>query len=373
METCQEYLFGEEIDDELTEYFDTYTKENDEIYSKFSETYIIIKQNKKLYTDVNYILNHPVKLMIHKRWDLLDLCSQEDLITLKDKGLKQFIEYLLIHGLDELNKMFIHTFISLKELRLRNQSKTDIILSSKDIIHGLHEFYFESQSDYIRDISFYDEYNPKLHRILLKKEFMERHVSFYTKYPQSLKALFGGKLKVIKNIVSDESNDSKLLYDLLLTIDPSITIHSMRGILKEESLKEEKSFQYHNLLENNKYKSNDELILDLEDLNYYITPYDLKILSLRFTIGFVLYTNRFTDQDKKFQTLIIIHKNLIKEVKKITELSLPMLCFYQDFSEEETNNKELKPIEMNDQFIIHLTELQKNKEFRRILSKTYKI
>ena len=42
-------------------------------------------------------------------------------------------------------------------------------------------------------------------------------------------------------------------------------------------------------------------------------------------------------------------------------------------TEEETNNKELKPIEMNDQCIIQLTDLQKNKEFRRILSKTYKL
>ena len=50
-----------------------------------------------------------------------------------------------------------------------------------------------------------------------------------------------------------------------------------------------------------------------------------------------------------------------------------MLCFYQDFSEEESNNKELKPIEMNEQYMIQLTDLQKNKEFRRILSKTYKI
>ena len=79
--------------------------------------------------------------MIHKRWELLDLFSQEDSITLKDKGLKQFIEYLLIHGLEELNKMFIHTFISLKELKLRNQSKTDIILSMKDIIQSKDKTY----------------------------------------------------------------------------------------------------------------------------------------------------------------------------------------------------------------------------------------
>ena len=68
MDTCNEYLIGEDIEDELTEYFDTYTKENDEIYSKFSESYVIIKKNKKLCSDVNNILTHPVKLMIQEKF-----------------------------------------------------------------------------------------------------------------------------------------------------------------------------------------------------------------------------------------------------------------------------------------------------------------
>ena len=48
-------------------------------------------------------------------WNLLDLFTQGD-ILLKDSELKKFIEYLLIHGLDGINKMFIHTFISLNDL-----------------------------------------------------------------------------------------------------------------------------------------------------------------------------------------------------------------------------------------------------------------
>ena len=34
-----------------------------------------------------------------------------------------------------------------------------------------------------------------------------------------------------------------------------------------------------------------------------------------------------------------------------------MICFYQDFSEEELNNKELKPIEINEQMSHNLNDL----------------
>jgi len=50
-----------------------------------------------------------------------------------------------------------------------------------------------------------------------------------------------------------------------------------------------------------------------------------------------------------------------------------MICFYQDFSDDEVNNKELKSIEINEQSVINLLELQKNNEFNKVLSKTYKI
>ena len=83
--------------------------------------------------------------------------------------------------------------------------------------------------------------------------------------------------------------------------------------------------------------------------------YDLRILSLQLEIGFVLFTNRYTNKDTKFQTYKIINKDLIKTTDD--ELDIPMICFYQDFSEEELNNKELKPIEINEQIIYNLQDL----------------
>ena len=115
----------------------------------------------------------------------------------------------------------------------------------------------------------------------------------------------------------------------------------------------------------------DELILDLEDPNYYLTSYDLKILSLQLEIGFVLFSNRYSNKDTKFQTYIIINKGLIKTT--LDELDISMICFYQDFSEEELNNKELKPIEINEKIIHNLNDLMRNPQFKKILNKTYKI
>ena len=83
------------------------------------------------------------------------------------------------------------------------------------------------------------------------------------------------------------------------------------------------------------------------------------------------FTNRYTNNEHKFQTHIIIHKNLIKET--INDLSLPMICFYQDFSENENNNKELKPIEIDEMIIHDLQSLQRNTKFKTLLNKTYKI
>ena len=43
-----------------------------------------------------------------------------------------------------------------------------------------------------------------------------------------------------------------------------------------------------------------------------------------------------------------------------------MICFYQDFSEEELNNKELKPIEINGRVVTNLQDLMRNSKFRKI-------
>ena len=366
LDTQDDYLLGEYLEDELTEYFDEYNEKMQKSYGMFSEAYVTIMKKKILFDETNKIISHPVKLMIHKRWYLFDLFSEEDDIKLKDTDLKKFIEFILIHGLEEVNKMFIHTFISLKDIKLRNISEKIIILSMKDIKNGLHETYFESKSQYIRDISYYDEYNPNIQRKLLKRELTIKHVSFETKYPHLLKKLFNGKIRVLKNIISDENTDITILSDLLLTMNTSYNQEFIHETLKE-LLKPEKSYVYENLLLGEHYKNNKELLEDLEDPDYYLTSYDLKMLSLKCEVGFLLYTNRYLDRDKKFETQIIFHEDLRKTTPD--KFKLPMVCFYQDFSDEKT----IKPIEVNEQITLDFQELYKNTQFKNILKKTYRI
>ena len=402
-----DYLFEEEVEDEFTEYFDEYNKDNETVYQNFSKAYLTIIRNKTLKSEVLKIIEHPVKLSIHKRWELLDLLSQNDSISLKEKLLKQFIELILIHDLDEINKIFIHNFISLKDIKIQNQNNDDIkrqiylinkrlvkeknkpqtdktiskikdmkeekekleaknviILTMKDIRDDYHEPYFVSKSNLIRDISYYDEYNPDIHKRFLKKEKDTKHVSFETKYPSSLRRLFTQNIRVLKNIVSDEMTDFKLLEQALMNIDPTYNDVYLRELLLNSIRENENSYKYENLLLNDKYKSNEELLTDLEDPNYMVTSYDLKLLSKVLCIGFMLYTNRYSNIPIKFQTHIIIHKELIKYSLK--ELDLPMICFYQD-------EDSLKPIEINEESLTDLKQMMRSTEFKKIAMKTYRV
>lgn len=363
------HLTGIQNNDQLSNYYDLYNTEKENLYLYFTNIYNLIKNDKKLYNDVNIILKHPVKLLIHKRWELLDLLSNQD-IKEKDIKLKKFIELLLINDIDEIDKMLIHKFISLKDLKL-NDSEKDVYFSMKDIINESYEYLFIKYSNYIRNISFYNEHNSKIQKKLLKKNFIEKDVSFITKYPNLLKKLFIGNMKILKNISYEERNDIQILSDILLNIKPDITNIIIKDLLLTEYTTNKNSYKYQNLLLEDIYKSNIDLLNDFDDDNYYLTSYDFKILSSILEVGFLLFTNRYTNDEHKFQTHIIIHKNLIKD--SIKDLSLPMICFYQDFSENENNNKELKPIEIDEMIIHDLQSLIRNTKFKTLLNKTYKI
>ena len=357
-------LEGKIVEDEYREYFNEYNEMNENIYQGFSKTYLTIIRNKRLKTEVSEILNHPVKLDIHKRWDLFDMFSKNDDIVLKDKMLKKFIEIILIHGLDEINKVFIHSFVSLKDIKMKGNIKNEIVLTMKDIRDELHDSYFLSKSIYIRDISYYDEYNPDIHKRFLKKEYNTKHVSFETKFPSSLRRLFTQSIRVLKNIVSDDTTDFKLLEQSLTGIDPTYNDIYLRELLVNAIKENAESYKYENLLLNDRYKSNDELLTDLEDPNYLITSYDFKLLSKELGVGFMLYTNRYSGRPIKFQTHIVIHKELIKYSLK--ELSLPMICFYQD-------EDSLKPIEIEESLLTDLKLMMHSTEFKKVAMKTYRV
>ena len=357
-------LEGKPIDDEFSEYFNEYNEKNESIYQDFSKNYLTIIRNKRFKTEVSEILNHPVKLDIHKRWDLFDLFSKNEDIFLKDKLLKRFIEIILIHGLDEINKVFIHSFVSLKDIKMKSGITNEIIFTMKDVRDDLHDSLFISKSAYIRDISYYDEYNPDIHKRFLKKEYNTKHVSFETKFPSSLRRLFTQSIRVLKNIVSDETTDFKLLEQALTGIDPTYNDVYLRTLAVDAIKENADSYKYENLLLNDRYKSNDELLTDLEDPNYLITSYDFKLLSKELGVGFMLYTNRYSGKPIKFQTHIVIHKELIKYSLK--DLSLPMICFYQD-------EDSLKPIEIDESLLTDLKLMMHSSEFKKIAMKTYRV
>ena len=174
-------------------------------------------------------------------------------------------------------------------------------------------------------------------------------------------------MKVIKTIILDEANDINILSDNLIDIDPLINSQTIRENLKSDIQKNNniQLYQSYNLLRDadDHYKSNSDIINDLDDPNYYLTPCDFKIISKLLKIGICYYTNRFSDKDTKFQLFILIHKDLIQE--ELNKLLLSMICFYQDFSDNEINNKEIKLIEINNEKIINFSELYKNHEFRK--------
>lgn len=359
-----EYLLGRDVKDKFTKYFDEYNSENEIIYQAFSKAYLTIYRDESLKTEVLKILNHPVKLDIDKRWEIHDMLSKNDDIVLEGKRLKQFVEIILIHGLDEINKVFIHSFVSLKDIKIKNNNKDEIVLTMKDIRDDLHDRYFISRSAYIRDISYYDEYNPDIHKRFLKKEFNEKHVSFETKFPSSLRRLFTQSIRVLKNIVADETTDFKILSESLMQIDQTYNDVYLRELLVNALKEDADAYKYENLLLNDKYKSNEELLTDLEDPNYLITSYDFKKLSKVLGVGFMLYTNRYNENPNKFQTHIVIDKDLIK--MSLNELSLPMICFYQD-------GEELKPIEIDDLTYTDLKQMMRSTEFKKVAMKTYRV
>jgi hypothetical protein len=375
------YLIGSKTEDKVHEYYTKYNSDNEALYGSFTAMYNEIRGNISLIGKVNHILTHPIMAPIHKRIKLFSLLHVGKLMMIDCSDVKKFIEYLLIHGLDEINKMFIHKFISLKEIKISNTSDNHAFFSMKDIQNELYDSLFLKQSDFIRDISFYDEYNPSIQKKLLRTKLTKHHVSFETKYPNLLTKLFGGTVKVLKDIVYG-STDIKIISDIILHIPRLVGEQDILVQLLKRVTSSPKSWSNQNIVLYGKgepeqndilkvYKNNDELVADMGADNYYLTLYDLKLLSGILNIGFVIFTNRYTNNHVKFETYIICHKNIIKE--KLTELSLDMICLYQDFDDNDDNDKSLKPIEIDENVYTDLQVLQKNTEFKRILNKTLKI
>ena len=113
------------------------------------------------------------------------------------------------------------------------------------------------------------------------------------------------------------------------------------------------------------YKDNRELLSNIIDKFYKLSLIDYEILSESLGIGFVLFSNRYSNDKQRYKTHIIVHKSL----KDDSEDDIKILCLYEDLSGEISENSECKPISIKDILIHTLGELRKNREFNRIYNK----
>ena len=354
--------------DDSDDYFEDYNLQLKNKYDKFTSIYNEIMTNKDMKRSINKILDHPIKLLIHKRRDLLKLLEENKVTKSGDKGLKitkTFIEYLCIHDIEDLHKILFVNYASMKDYKANSYSDEFIILSMKEILTESYDDLFTKKSDFIRPISYYEETNPNIKTILLKKEFIEKPVSYYTKYPNLLKKIFTSDLKIHKNILDSDRNDINIISNLLMNIRTDLNDTYLRNILTDEYTDNDDSYKEQNKFLGKIYSNNLEFLSEVKKKDYHLSLVDYKLLSEKLEIGFVIFTNRYTNNDNKFHTYIIIHKNLLQD-KKLT-----MMCLYEDFSDVDTDNKECKPIAINDNLIHELSVLRKSKEMNRIFKITY--
>ena len=324
--------------------------------------------NNDLKYKIKQILNHPIKLLIHKRYELLDLFEGNPITSSSGKDLKIikiFIEYLCIHDIENLHKTLFQNYASLKDYKKNSYSDEFIILGMKEILTESYDDLFKKKSDYIRSISYYEETNPNIKTILLKKEFIEKPVSYYTKYPNLMKKIFKSNLKIYKNILSENNNDISIISSLLLNLRTDLTDTDLKKILTDEYTDDDDSYQKQNEILGKIYSNNREFLSEVEKQDYHLSLADYKLLSEKLEIGFVIFTNRYTNNDNKFHTYIIIHNQLLQD------LDIKMMCLYEDYSEVENDNKECKPISIDDNLIHDLPNLLKSREMNRIFKKTY--
>tara|TARA_B110000208_G_C11756778_1_gene425441 strand:- start:1353 stop:1898 length:546 start_codon:yes stop_codon:yes gene_type:complete len=178
-------------------------------------------------------------------------------------------------------------------------------------------------------------------------------------------------MKVLKNVIASESNDIQIISHSLVPIFPEMNHDRIKRDLKAELQKNERSYHVQDVLlgrigSPDEYRNKVTFEEDFDDIDYNLTLHDLELLSSLLKVGFVLFTNRYTNKDTQFKTYITIHKECMKS--DIDDIELPMLCFYQDWYDE----KDMKSIEIDGSALVNLKDLMKNGAFKKIVHNTYK-
>jgi hypothetical protein len=358
----------------FNDYISNYDILMNQEYDLFTNLYLQCRNNKETLDNIKSIKNHPIKLSIHKREEILSEIenlikkmkkkrnlnmkliqknpdnnkikletynlnlSLKKIKNINPKLLKKFVENIYLNNIEDLDKLFIYTYLSLN--KINKESDNDYIFSQKQILNNEHVRVFLNYSLYLRNISYYNIHNPNLNFTLLNLKENNNLVSFYTNYPNIIKSYFG-EIKIYK-LFTDSINDFKII-DYALE-DPNNNDEIIKNKLIQKIELNPEIINEYNHWQNKNYLTEKELINDINNINYNITYTDLYIISELLSdiendhkFGFCLFTNQYSYNPKKYELFIIINEEVLKGSLNNIEL----ICLYQDINNDDNKIKNI--------------------------------
>ena len=367
-------------------------------YTYFTTLYLQLRQNETIIKKIQLIKNHPIKIGIHKRKEIVSLLENMLLdmrktkisyakIIIKDESkksiylskikeielilkilkknqsffLKKFTECVYLNNIQELDKLFIYTYLSLNTLNtLNKETSTEYIFSQRQILMNEHASVFLNQSKYLRQVSYYNTHNPFINAKLINMKEKSNLVSYYTSYPHKMKHYFGFTFKMYKHF--GEIND----FDVTDYALKSVESISSRELLIDCIEKNPTIINNYNECEwsDKQYQTEIELIESIKKEDYKIQYFDLYILSGLLSdsdsiIGFCFYTNQYGQHKKDFDLHIILNEEILKG--SLGEIN--MICIYQDYYADDFQLKNI--IFPKDKRNITIHELYYNESLKR--------
>jgi hypothetical protein len=304
-------------------------------YDFYTECYYYLRKHEKLHESLKKIKANPIRLKIHKRQAIYQLLISLSFCEGKGLLLKRFIEYYLIHTFEKIELILLQNYVKIEDFKIVNH--TELLFSYHQIFNEEYEYYFTRRSEYIPNISYYDEpddYLPKKH--LYQKNKQNETVSFFTKYPYEIKLLYGdvriyeyhneieNDFLVLKIVLKCESVQ-KILELLFQKITPEI-VEEYQTLNPDVDINDKEDVQ--------KY---------LLQKEYQISPIDLKILSSIFKCGFTIYSNRETKDRTDFSIRFIIDEDVFSD-------QLPIYNLYLDIDNNHFKTIDNKPQSLTDMF-----------------------
>tara|TARA_B110000977_G_scaffold192929_1_gene267172 strand:- start:210 stop:1775 length:1566 start_codon:yes stop_codon:yes gene_type:complete len=336
-----------------------YDLENKNEYSEYSKFYSRVR-NKDIELLCREIVNHDLLLNIDKRIMLYDILYEKNDNSIL---LKKFIEIVISNSIEMLENIFVNCYISINNILdyIKNNNNDEYIFTQNELLRNMCAYVFNTSSDNMRNISFYGDIN----KTLSIRDY-SKPISFFTKYPKTITKIFG-KDHIIYNYF--ENNDINTLSNIFTEclkedefnyqdISPGDIINYIKSGLNIELYNEWYDEWYNKWanelnIERDEYdRLEEDSILSLMNVNEYLLNYaDYENLSNIYKIGFILYTNRYSDDKYKFMDYIIVHPDLYIQNKIPDELLI--ISLYQD----RQDNDKIKNIKVKKKSIIEYNML----------------